>query len=82
MSVFDRSATILVTCPKEMPECLADELATLGLPDIHPLEAGVETRGVLADCMRLNLWVRTGHRVLFELARMDAQGPDDLYRAV
>ena len=82
MSVFDRTATILVTCPKEMPEYLAGELAALGLPDPHALEAGVETRGTLADCMRLNLWTRTGHRVLFELARMDAPGPDELYDAV
>ena len=82
MSVFDHTATILVTCPKEMPEYLAAELAGLGLPDPHALEAGVETRGTLADCMRLNLWTRTGHRVLFELARMDAPGPDELYDGV
>jgi len=82
MNVFDTPSTILVTCPKGMPEILAAELSGLGFRDIHPLEAGVETRGTLADCMRLNLWVRTGHRVLLELARLDAPGPDELHRAV
>lgn len=82
MSIFDTKSTILVTCPKAMPEYLEAELKGLGFKETRPLEAGVEVRGTLRDCMRLNLWVRTGHRVLFELRRMDAPGPDDLYREV
>jgi len=82
MSIFDTQSTILVTCPKAMPEYLEAELKALGFNQTRALDAGVEVRGTLRDCMRLNLWVRTGHRVLFELKRMDASGPDDLYREV
>ncbi|WP_419786463.1 THUMP domain-containing class I SAM-dependent RNA methyltransferase [Pseudodesulfovibrio sp.] len=82
MADFTTQSTILVTCPKGMPEYLAEELNTLGFTQSHALDAGVETRGTLQDCMKLNLWVRTGHRVLFELARIDALSADDLYRAV
>ena len=81
MSVFDKTATVLVTCPKGLPEYLAAELSGLGY-DPRPLDAGVEVRASLARCMGLNLLVRTGHRVLFELARFDAPGPDALYKAV
>jgi putative N6-adenine-specific DNA methylase len=82
MSIFTATAPILVTCPKGLPEYLATEMAGLGLTDGEILEAGAMARGTLADCMRLNLHVRTGHRVLFELKRFDAPGPDELYAAV
>jgi putative N6-adenine-specific DNA methylase len=36
----------------------------------------------MRDAMRLNLWLRTGHRVLVLLAEFTAHGPDDLYREV
>jgi len=82
MSLFDKKSNILVTCPKAMPEYLEGELIALGFKETHVLDAGVIVRGTLKDCMRLNLWVRTGHRVLFELKYFDAFGPDELYREV
>ncbi len=82
MSIFEKTAPVLVTCPKGLPEYLAGELSSLGFEENILLDAGVEVHTTLADCMRLNLRVRTGHRVLFELARFEARGPDDLYRAV
>lgn len=82
MSVFNKKAPILVTCPKGMPEYLEAELRNLGFKETHVLDAGVMVRGTLNDCMRLNLWVRTGHRVLYELKHFSAFGPDDLYREI
>jgi putative N6-adenine-specific DNA methylase len=82
MTRFSDTAPILVTCPKGMSGFLATELAGLGLTSGEILEAGALGSGTLEDCMRLNLHVRTGHRVLFELKRFDAPGPDELYRAV
>lgn len=82
MTQFSRKAPILVTCPKGMPEYLHRELATLGYKDAAPLEAGVQTSGSLLDCMRLNLWIRTGHRVLYELKRFRAFDADELYREI
>lgn len=79
MNPWQRPGTILVTCPKGLPPYLRAEMEALGCPGPRELAAGVETRGVLADCPRLNLHLRTGHRVLFELARLRAPGPNELY---
>lgn len=68
------NSSILVTCPKGLPPYLRAELEALGLP-ARELISGVETLGNLALCMRLNLVLRTGHRVLFELARFRAADP-------
>ncbi len=73
--------TILVTCPKGLPPFLRAELEGLGLP-AQELTAGVETRGDMLTAMRLNLCVRTGHRVLLELARRRAKDPDGLAAAL
>lgn len=81
MTIFTEKAPILVTCPKGMAGFLAAELADLGLTGGEILEAGALGSGTLEDCMRLNLHVRTGHRVLYELKRFDAPGPDALYAA-
>lgn len=77
---WKEESTLLVTCPKALPPYLGEEMRGLGMRDVRELVSGVECRGTLADCMTLNLEVRTGHRVLYELARFTAKGPDDLYR--
>jgi len=82
MSIFNTKSSILITCPKGIPEYLEAELKTLGFKETHLLDAGVMVQGTLMDCMRLNLWVRTGHRVLFELKYCTAAGPDELYQQV
>jgi len=74
MSLFAQKRPILVTCPKALPPFLARETAALSLPG-RELAAGVLTEGDMADCMRLNLHLRTGHRVLLELARLEAADP-------
>lgn len=82
MSIFDKKAPILVTCPKGMPEYLEAELNSFGIMDTHPLDAGVMFQGTMEECMALNLWVRTGHRVLYELNHFTAAGPDELYDVI
>ena len=71
------TSSILVTSPKALPPYLRAELEALGL-SARELISGVETKGDLALCMRLNLLLRTGHRVLFELARFRAADPQAL----
>jgi putative N6-adenine-specific DNA methylase len=82
MTHFSDTGPILITCPLEIPPYLKGELEGLGFAAAEPLDAGVEVRGTLDDCMRLNLWVRTGHRVLFELKRFRAFDGDELYRGI
>ncbi len=71
---------ILITCSKGIPPFLKQEVLSLGLPVISENIAGVETEGTLDDCLRLNLFVRTGQRVLFLLRQFNAENADNLYR--
>ncbi len=82
MSIFQTEGRILVTCPKRLPPYLARELQDLGFPILSERVTGVETSGTLVDAMRLNLYLRTGHRVLFLLGSFTAHTPDDMYRNV
>jgi putative N6-adenine-specific DNA methylase len=73
---------ILITCPKGIPPFLKQELLDENFPVLSENIAGVETEGSLADAMRLNLSLRTGHRVLFVLKEFPAGNADELYHAV
>ena len=71
---------ILVACARGIPPFLRTELVALGFPVKAELDSGVETEGSLTDAMRLNLFLRTGNRVLLELDRFTTLEPDELYR--
>lgn len=71
---------IVVTCSKGIAPYLSQEISALGFPVLSESVAGVVTEGTMSDIMKLNLHIRTGHRVLFHLRDFKAIGPDDLYR--
>ncbi len=73
---------ILITCPKGIAPVLKEEVSALGLPVAAERPAGVETAGGMADCMRLNLHLRTGHRVLLSLRDFPAKTAQDFYRSI
>src|SRR3989339_220083 len=73
---------ILITCPKGIVPWLAEEVRALGFPVLMEREAAVETEGTLADTMRLNLHIRTGHRVLFLIEAFEAENPAGLYTGI
>lgn len=73
---------IAMTCGRGCAGALAKEAAGLG----YAVEASegaedsaVETEGNLRDAMRLNLWLRTANRVLFEVAAFGAEDAEELY---
>ena len=70
---------IIITCAKGIPPILKEEVLSLGLPVRSLSVASVETEGAMDDAMRLNLFIRTGQRVLFLLEEFKAQNPDELY---
>jgi len=82
MKSWMRQSKILITCPKGIPPWLAGELGALGFPILVEGEAAVETEGTFADTMRMNLHLRTGHRILFLVAAFPAENPDGLYRGL
>ncbi len=73
---------ILITCAKGIAPFLREELLRLGFPVLSESVAGVETEGTFDDTLRLNLLLRTGHRVLFLIRDFTAGDADALYRAV
>ena len=73
---------ILVTCAKGVTPFLREEIFHLGFPVLSETIAGIATEGTLDDTLRLNLLLRTGHRVLFLIKEFTARDADDLYHSV
>jgi 23S rRNA G2445 N2-methylase RlmL len=77
------TATIMITTPRGLEKLLAAEVKALAMPVAWAGTSGVKTTGTFYDAMKLNLHLRTGHRVLFQLDSFDCRNPDELYaRAV
>ncbi len=73
---------ILVTCPREIPQILAEEIRALGFTVHAVLPAGVEVQAPYEACLDLNLHLRTAHRVLYRLGEWQCTTPDEMYEAV
>ena len=82
MNIWGKKSRIVVTCAKGIVPYLKEELRLLEFPILSEGMASVEIEGTMDDAMRLNLFIRTGHRILFFLERFRARHPDELYRAV
>ncbi|WP_291327727.1 class I SAM-dependent RNA methyltransferase [Desulfovibrio sp. UCD-KL4C] len=79
---FERKSVVMVTCPKGFSPYLAEEISKMGFKVRNEFYAGVETKASLNECMRLNLWTRCGHRVLYQLKKFKAATPDQMYDEV
>jgi putative N6-adenine-specific DNA methylase len=73
---------IVVTCAKGIRPFLKQEIGSLGFPALAESVAGIETEGTFEDTLRLNLYVRTGQRVLFFLRDFQATNAEELYNQV
>jgi 23S rRNA G2445 N2-methylase RlmL len=73
---------ILITCSKGITPFLKQELLHMGFPVLSETSAGVITEGSIRDTMILNLWLRTGQRVLFLIRDIIAHDAAELYRAM
>jgi 23S rRNA G2445 N2-methylase RlmL len=73
---------ILITCAKGIAPFLKEELLHLEFPVLSESIAGVVTEGTIDDTFRLNLLLRTGHRVLLLIRDFTAADADALYQAV
>lgn len=82
MANFSTPSTLSITCPKGLTPYLRSELEELDFPIIKERIAGIETKGSLKDCMRLNLSLRTAHRVHYLLKEFEATNADQMQEAV
>jgi putative N6-adenine-specific DNA methylase len=73
---------ILITCSKGITPFLSTEVLQSAFPVLSETIAGITTEGTLTDTYRLNLLLRTAHRILYLLKEFPAHDADDLYREV
>jgi len=77
-----KKSMILITCAKGMPPYLREEVLAIGFAVLDETIACIATEGTIDDTLRLNLLLRTAHRVLFLIGEFAAPDADALYRAV
>ncbi|KMQ51437.1 23S rRNA m(2)G2445 methyltransferase [Chitinispirillum alkaliphilum] len=77
-----QKSSILITVPKGLCGFLRTEVESLGYAVRSVSSTSLETEGSRDDAMRLNLHIRTGHHVLFEIARFRCSNADELYEKV
>ena len=75
----DKNYPIIVSCAKELSQWTDLEVRAMGYTPIDKTENTVVIRGAMRDVMRLNLCLRTAHRVLVPLLRMPCSSIKDLY---
>lgn len=77
--LMNRPSNILIQCLPRLSPYVAGEIKDLGFKVLEEKKFSVATRGTLDDCMLLNLKLRTGNRVLWEIASFKSENADELY---
>jgi 23S rRNA G2445 N2-methylase RlmL len=78
MADFNKKSTVSITCPLGLAPFLEDEVKELGFEPIETRDTGVEVEASLNDCIKLNFWLRTAHRVHYLLEEKKIVNPDKL----
>ena len=82
MQLFNTTNRIIVTCSNRLSPFLQQEISELGFKPVRTFKTGVELKGTLADCIKLNLNLRCASQVLFSINEFNARNADDLYNAL
>ncbi len=75
----DKNYPIIISCAKELSRWTELEVRGMGYKIVEVTENTVVVRGAMRDVMRLNLKLRTAHRVLVPLLRAECRNIKDLY---
>jgi 23S rRNA G2445 N2-methylase RlmL len=79
MNVFTTPSRIIITCNKRLSPYLQQEVIELGFAPDRIFSTGVELKGTLNDCIRLNLNIRCASQVLYSLKQFTANSPEEVY---
>ena len=82
MQFFTTTSRIIITCSNRLSPWLQLEVAALGFKPERVFKTGVELKGTLLDCIKLNLNLRCASQVLFSLKEFNADNADDLYKTL
>ena len=77
----DKNYPIIISCAKGLSRWTEREVVGMGYKTIEVTENTVVVRGEMRDVMKLNLNLRTAHRVLVPLLRTTCRNIKDLYRS-
>ena len=77
---WQRKTDIVLSCARHLAPYAADEARALGLAVTQADEDSVTVGGTALDAIRLNLWLRTAHRVLIPVGSFEAKNLEHLYR--
>ncbi|MCW5910486.1 MAG: class I SAM-dependent RNA methyltransferase [Cyclobacteriaceae bacterium] len=80
--IFTASGRMIITCSKRLAPYLEQEVRELGFEPERTFATGVELKGTVQDCIKLNLNLRCASQVLYSLKEFYCNGPDDLYEAL
>jgi len=80
VKVFETSSRIIVTCNKRIAPYLKKEVEDLGFTVERMFATGVELKGTVRDCIRLNLNLTCASQVLYSLKTFYANSPEDVYK--
>ena len=81
MNLWKNTYPIIVSCAKGLAPLTAQEMKDLGYKLIEETENTVVTFGGIRDIFKLNLCLRTAHRVLAPVLRIDCLNLRELYDA-
>ncbi|MGF1671609.1 MAG: class I SAM-dependent RNA methyltransferase [Balneolaceae bacterium] len=82
MADFNRKGTVTITCPLGITPWLHKEIAALGFQPLYIRDTGLEIEASLNDCINLNFWLRTAHRIHFLLDEKKVGSTEQLYEWV
>ncbi|HRI79597.1 MAG TPA: class I SAM-dependent RNA methyltransferase [Cyclobacteriaceae bacterium] len=82
MDLFSTSSRIVITCNKRLSPYLKLEVEALGFVLDRTFSTGVELKGTLKDCIRLNLNLRCASQVLYSLKQFRTNSPEEMYNTL
>ena len=80
MQLFKITSRIIITCSNRLSYYLQKECTDLGFTPIRCFKTGLELKGTMVDCIKLNLNLRCASQVLFSLEEFRVQNADELYK--
>lgn len=82
MKVFEIRSRIIITCNKRLSVLLQQEVEALGFDIERVFATGVELKGTVKDCIRLNLNLRCASQILYSLKVFHADNPEQVYNTL
>lgn len=79
MNLYSTPGSITITCNKRLAPYLEQEVKELGFNIDRTFVTGVNCRGSINDCIRLNLNLRCASQVLYSLKTFKASNADIIY---